>query len=57
MGFCRDGSNPVTDYCRGGLLPSQSQNSCNPTGSWPGIGGCTGGFIVAQGCNNGSVPN
>jgi hypothetical protein len=56
MGYCTDGSNPVTDYCTGGALPLQDPSSCNPTGSWPAIGGCTGGLIVAQGCSLGSVP-
>jgi len=56
-GFCVDGSTPTTNYCSGGGLPFQDPNSCNPTGSLPSIGGCTSGLFVAQGCNNGSVPD
>jgi len=56
MGFCIDGSNPVTNYCTDGALPLQNPNSCNPTGLFPTLGGCTDGLFVAQGCNVGSVP-
>jgi hypothetical protein len=56
MGYCTDGSTPTTNYCSGGLIPTQNRDSCSPTGSLPILGGCTGGFIVAQGCSAGSVP-
>ena len=56
QGFCLDGTAPTQYTCTPGTQPPGDPASCDPLGSSPTIGGCTGpGNVAVEGCFAGSL--
>jgi len=54
-GMCTDGTQPVTNWCSGGAIPTQA-DACKPLGGLPTYGGCTTGGSAVEGCTSGGQP-
>jgi len=54
LGFCLDGSAPVSQTCSDGLAVSQP-DTCSPVGVLPDMGNCNAGGTVVSGCIAGSL--
>lgn len=55
-GWCVTGTNPTIYTCVSGGRPTQDPAVCNPVGSNPSAGGCSGpGGLAVEGCYTGSI--